>query len=203
ILYVTYYNHAVTSADRDFLIQLGRVKESFELDKMFFIVNAADLAADAVELKLVLNYVEEQLLQYGIRHPQIYPLSSKLSLEEKENAEPLNEQMTQFETRFQHFVEHELHAMTYEAAIWDIKRAHSRLDSIIQSAKLDAQAKATMIEELEAKQTESIQLIDSKLVDNLLQRTEERIERQLHFVQERVYIRFHEMFQEHFNPTTV
>src|SRR5699024_6522061 len=67
ILYVTYYNHAVTSADRDFLIQLGRVKESFELDKMFFIVNAADLAADAVELKLVLNYVEEQLLQYGIR----------------------------------------------------------------------------------------------------------------------------------------
>src|SRR5699024_3392011 len=65
ILYVTYYNHAVTSADRDFLIQLGRVKESFELDKMFFIVNAADLAENESELNLVVNYVEEQLLQYG------------------------------------------------------------------------------------------------------------------------------------------
>src|SRR5699024_5150009 len=27
ILYVTYYNHAITSGDRDFLIQLGRVKD--------------------------------------------------------------------------------------------------------------------------------------------------------------------------------
>src|SRR5699024_5298692 len=104
ILYVTYFNHAVTSADRDFLIQLGRVKESFELDKMFFIVNAADLAEDEAELNLVVDYVEEQLLQYGIRQPQIFPLSSKLSLEEKENNEPLNEQMTQFEATFQHFV---------------------------------------------------------------------------------------------------
>src|SRR5690625_480598 len=113
ILYVTYYNHAVTSADRDFLIQLGRVKESFELDKMFFIVNAADLAENEAELKLVVNYVEDQLLQYGIRHAQIYPLSSKLSLEDKENGRPLNEQMAAFEKTFQHFVEHDLHAMTY------------------------------------------------------------------------------------------
>src|SRR5699024_9466926 len=46
ILYVTYYNHALSRADKDFLMQLGRVKESFELDKMFFIINAADLASD-------------------------------------------------------------------------------------------------------------------------------------------------------------
>ena len=43
ILYVTYFNHAITSGDRDFLMQLGRVKEAFEMDKMFFIVNASDL----------------------------------------------------------------------------------------------------------------------------------------------------------------
>lgn len=203
ILYVTYYNHAVTSADRDFLIQLGRVKESFELDKMFFIVNAADLAADAVELKLVLNYVEEQLLQYGIRNPQIYPLSSKLSLEQKEANEELNEQMLAFESTFQHFVEHDLHALTYEAVIWDMKRAESRIDKVIQSAKLDEQAKETMVEELETKRTEALNLIAGKTVENLIERTEERIERQLHFVKERLYIRFHDMFQEHFNPTTI
>ena len=44
ILFVTYYNHAFSKADREFLIQLGRVKDSFALDKMFFIVNAIDLA---------------------------------------------------------------------------------------------------------------------------------------------------------------
>ncbi|HZW69199.1 MAG TPA: dynamin family protein [Pseudogracilibacillus sp.] len=203
ILYVTYYNHAVTSADRDFLIQLGRVKESFELDKMFFIVNAADLAADETELNLVLNYVEEQLLQYGIRNPQIYPLSSKLSLEQKEANEELNEQMASFESNFQHFVEHDLHALTYEAAIWDMKRAESRIDNVIQSAKLDEQAKETMMKDLETKRKEALNLIAGKKVANLIERTEERIERQLHFVKERVYIRFHDMFQEHFNPTTI
>src|SRR5699024_308259 len=45
ILFVTYYNHAFSRADREFLIQLGRVKDAFEMDKMFFIMNAADLAS--------------------------------------------------------------------------------------------------------------------------------------------------------------
>src|SRR5690606_37963185 len=62
ILYVTYYNHALSRADKDFLMQLGRIKESFELDKMFFIINASDLAADESELSLVKEYVQEQLL---------------------------------------------------------------------------------------------------------------------------------------------
>src|SRR5690606_35652396 len=57
ILFVTYYNHAFSHADRQFLDQLGRVKDQFELDKMFFIVNAADLATDTAELEQVLEHV--------------------------------------------------------------------------------------------------------------------------------------------------
>src|SRR5690625_4157339 len=75
ILYVTYFNHAVTSADRDFLMQLGRVKETFELDKMFFIVNAADLAHTKDDLKLVKDYIEDQLVKFGIRQPKIFSVS--------------------------------------------------------------------------------------------------------------------------------
>src|SRR5699024_4905481 len=70
--FVTYYNHALSRADQDFLMQLGRVKESFQLDKMFFIVNASDLAKDHNELKLVTDYIEEQLLQFGIRFPKLF-----------------------------------------------------------------------------------------------------------------------------------
>lgn len=203
IIYVTYYNHAVTSADRDFLIQLGRVKESFELDKMFFIVNASDLAKDDEELKLVVDYVEDQLLQYGIRHAQIYPLSSKKSLQEKVNNEPINEQMKTFEATFYHFIEHDLHALTYDAAIWDMNRVKNRIEHIIHSAQLDEHAREKQIARLQEKQIESKNLIENKRVDNLLDRSKERIERQLHFVKERMFIRFHDMFQEHFNPTTV
>ena len=67
ILFVTYYNHAFSKADREFLIQLGRVKDTFALDKMFFIVNAIDLAHNEEEMDAVLDYVEEQLVTYGIQ----------------------------------------------------------------------------------------------------------------------------------------
>src|SRR5699024_3597381 len=97
ILYVTYFNHAITSADSDFLVQLGRVKEAFELDIMFFIVNAFDLSQSEADLNLLLQYMEDQLLQFGIRHTKIFPVSSKSSLEEKEQNLPLYEEMQAFE----------------------------------------------------------------------------------------------------------
>lgn len=80
VLFVTYYNHAFSNADREFLIQLGRVKDAFELDKMFFLVNAADLAADAEELGDVVAHVHKNLIACGISAPQIYPVSSQLAL---------------------------------------------------------------------------------------------------------------------------
>ena len=83
ILFVTYYNHAFSKADREFLIQLGRVKDTFALDKMFFIVNAIDLANNEAEMHGVLDYVEEQLIAYGIRKPHLYPVSSMQALKEK------------------------------------------------------------------------------------------------------------------------
>ncbi|MBW7461567.1 dynamin family protein, partial [Paenibacillus sepulcri] len=83
ILFVTYYNHAFSQADRQFLLQLGRVKDQFELDKMFFIVNAADLAADSDELESVLAHVQRNLQQQGIRFPRIFPLSSLQALDGK------------------------------------------------------------------------------------------------------------------------
>ena len=85
ILFVTYYNHAFSKADREFLIQLGRVKDVFALDKMFFLVNAADLASSDTELQLVQTYVKEQLEQYGIRFPRLYPVSSLQALQNHED----------------------------------------------------------------------------------------------------------------------
>ena len=203
IIYVTYYNHAITSADRDFLIQLGRVKEAFELDKMFFIVNASDLAANESELKLVLDYVEDQLLQFGIRNAKIFPVSSKRSLEEKASNAPLNDEMMNFEKEFYRFIEDDLAALTIQAAIWDINRAKTTLSNFIASANLDEKERNKHIEALNEKRATFKKIIKETNVDVSKQRIIERIERQLHFVLERLYIRFHDMFTEHFNPTTI
>ena len=104
ILFVTYYNHAFSKADREFLIQLGRVKDTFALDKMFFIVNAIDLAQDEEEVNVVLDYVEDQLVTYGIRQPHLYPVSSLQSLKEKLNGQLTEESgISIFEKQFYSF----------------------------------------------------------------------------------------------------
>lgn len=203
IIYVTYYNHAITSADRDFLMQLGRVKEAFELDKMFFIVNASDLAQTEDELKLVLDYVKGQLLQFGIRNAKIFPVSSKLSLEDKVNNRALNDEMTKFEKDFYHFIEKDLVALTIQSAIWDMNRAKLTLKNFIDSANLDQVEKEKHIHALNEKRKNFKQMINDVNIEVSQQRIIDRIERQLHYVLERLYIRFHDMFTEHFNPTTI
>src|SRR5690625_4092883 len=203
ILYVTYFNHAITSADRDFLIQLGRVKEAFELDKMFFIVNASDLAQNENDLQLVLRYVEDQLLQFGIRHPKIFPVSSKKSLEEKQQNISLNEEMQTLEASFYQFIEEDLAALTIESALWDITRAKNMLDRFINAANLDQSEQAQQIQQLKNKEEAFSTIIRNVKTDLAENRINERIERQLHFVLERLFIRFHDMFSQFFNPTTI
>lgn len=203
ILYVTYYNHAITRADRDFLMQLGRVKEAFELDKMYFIVNASDLAQTEQDLQMVLDYVETQLLQFGIRNPRIYPVSSKQSLSEKVNKQDLNDEMKRFERDFYTFIEKDLAALAIESIVWDFERAKGILKNFIDTANMDNTEQHKHITHLESKQARIAELIANINTDIASNRLEERITRQLHFVLERVYIRFHEMFTQFFNPTTI
>ncbi|WP_156289167.1 dynamin family protein [Oceanobacillus salinisoli] len=203
ILYVTYYNHALSRADRDFLMQLGRVKEAFQLDKMFFIVNAADLAHNEEELSLVVHYVQEQLQELGVRLPRLYPVSSKRSLKEKQSQQILNEQMFTFEENFYHFIHDDLARLTTDSALWDMRRTYNKLTNFIDSMSLDETAKEKRKQDLYDK----IEKLRSQLVNIETSIYDERIhdkmDKQLFYVLERLQIRFHDIFKEHFNPTTI
>lgn len=203
ILYVTYYNHALSRADRDFLTQLGRVKDTFQLDKMFFIVNAADLASDEKELNLVVSYVEEQLLKLGIRLPKLYPLSSKLSLQEKVKELPLNRGMKEFETFFYKFILEDLSTLTVESTIWDIRRIYHSIGHYIETLQLGEEEKEQRLNELITKENKLVQEITNTSTSIYIDRIYDKIDKQLFYVMERLSIRFHDMFKEFFNPTTV
>ncbi|WP_249869634.1 dynamin family protein [Oceanobacillus saliphilus] len=203
ILYVTYYNHALSRADKDFLMQLGRVKEAFQLDKMFFIVNAADLAQDEAELKLVTDYVQEQLQQLGIRLPRLYPVSSKSSLAEKIQKKPINSQMHRLESDFYQFIHHDLAALTIDSAIWDMKRTRHAVDNYIQSMTMDNDEKQHRKQDLSAKIERLSQEINTISTDGHKEQIIQKVEKQLFYVMERLSIRYHDMFKEMFNPTTI
>ncbi|WP_430785707.1 dynamin family protein [Virgibacillus flavescens] len=203
ILYVTYYNHALSRADKDFLMQLGRVKESFELDKMFFIINAADLAEDKQELTLVENYVNEQLLQLGIRFPKLFPISSRTALANKLAKESLNDYMYHFENQFYQFIHHDLTKLSIESALWDMDRAYTSIKSYVSSVKMSEQNKMQRKESLLEKKDNVFQVIDTFNDDSYLKAISQKIDKQLYYVLDRLAIRFHDMFKEMFNPTTI
>lgn len=202
ILFVTYYNHAFSKADREFLIQLGRVKDSFQLDKMFFIINAIDLAENDEEKETVAGYVKEQLVKYGIRNPHVHSLSSMQALQEKMSK--INNTvsgMDQFEDSFYPFISNDLSKMSVAASEMELSRVIERINSLIQSSMEDQNIKEQKRGDLEKQKRKVKGLIDSQTIQSLNSSILQEINELLYYLKQRVLLRFGDFFKEAFNPT--
>ena len=209
ILFVTYYNHPFSKADREFLIQLGRVKDSFAMDKMFFIVNAVDLASTPDEQEEVMEYVIGQLNGFGIRFPKLFPLTSKGALAEKLNPGSFshaflpNSGLDKFQARFDDFIEHDLTGLAIESAEAAVIRAEELLMDVIDASKQDEQAKRKaliVLNEEYATISEILAVIPS---DAEKQRLKKEIEELTFYSKQRVFLRFTDFFKESFNPAVI
>ncbi len=209
ILFVTYYNHPFSRADRDFLLQLGRVKDAFSLDKMFFIVNAADLAQNESELELVQDYLAEQLGKFGIRFPRMYAISSLMAAQEKINGEktehPIlgNSGIDEFEGSFYSFIHEELTSIITNAALYDLKRASGVLHQYIDSASLNKEEKREKLEVFKKEEQELQHMVEAFPASRYTQDINQKIEKQTYYIHERVMLRFSDFFKEAFNPSTI
>ncbi|WP_248925501.1 dynamin family protein [Paenibacillus hamazuiensis] len=204
ILFVTYYNHAFSQADREFLLQLGRVKDSFEMDKMFFIVNAADLASSQEELDGVVGHVEANLLTHGIRHPRIFPISSQMALEGKLAGDgALAEQsgITAFERDFVKFSLEELTDIAVRSAQQEIKRAADVMGQWIAEARSDAEERQRKAASLRSARQEAERLLRQTDAANDEKELAKEIDELLYYVKQRTSFRFGELFNIAFNPS--
>lgn len=205
ILFVTYYNHAFSKADREFLIQLGRVKDTFELDKMFFMVNAVDLANNEEEKQDVLDYVSDQLIKYGIRKPNLFPISSLLAIKEKlaGNKGESQSGIQAFEDKFYSFITHDLTDIAINSALVEWERAAGLLRSYIQSAHEGNEQKQLKISRLQKEQNEIQQLIKDQPAAVLLERLSQEVDELTYYIKQRVFYRFSDFFKEAFNPSAL
>jgi small GTP-binding protein len=204
ILFVTYYNHAFSKADREFLIQLGRVKESFQLDKMFFIINAIDLAENEEEKETVADYVTEQLIKYGIRKPHLYPLSSLLALKEKlEPNTDTRSGMESFEGEFYHFISNDLTEMALTSAGNELIRIQDLVGKLIQSSKEDQSVKDKRRIEIEKQKAMIKAILEKQTSESLQKRLTQEREELLYYIKQRVFLRFGDFFKEAFNPAAL
>ncbi|WHY65446.1 dynamin family protein [Neobacillus sp. SuZ13] len=202
--FVTYYNHAFSKADREFLIQLGRVKESFQMDKMFFIINAIDLAESEEEKETVIDYVEDQLSKYGIRNPHLYPVSSLLALKEKTEPNPtFKSGMNQFEQAFYQFITNELTEMAISSAEKEVTRVHDLITNLIQSSQEDQSVKEKKREDIRNQQARIQELFTNQTVGNLQNRLHQEANELVYYIKKRVFLRFGDFFRESFNPSAL
>lgn len=206
VLFVTYYNHAFTEADREFLNQLGSVKDVFELDKMFFVINASDLASSEAELDSVRNHVETQLSKHGIRGARLFPVSSLLGIQAKQRGDRealARSGVAAFEQAFQTFSEQELGGLALAAARKELDRVDKLLESWLQSANADAgtrEAKAHRLrQEAESWIAQGETMLPPAAVQPLLQEAGE----QLYHLRQRVRFRFNTHFQSAFHPSVL
>jgi GTPase SAR1 family protein len=232
VLFVTYYNHAFSQADREFLLQMGRVKDTFEMDKMFFIVNAADLASSREELDGVVAHVEKNLLACGIRHPRIYPVSSQTALLARMHAagkltasaekvyrqrtgtaegEPLPsaEQALQlsgmagFEQDFLRFTLEELTTIAVNAAMGEIRRAHDTLAEFIRMAQADESERLARRQAAEEAKRAALAAVAELSTASAERDLAKEREELLYYVKQRLFFRFNELFNAAFNPAVL
>lgn len=203
ILFVTYYNHAFSRADKDFLLQLGRVKESFELDKMFFIVNAADLASSHDEVSQVLAHVKNNLLQYEIRQPQLFPVSSLQSLKGKQNQSEdyARSGMMHFEEAFMSFISGDLIDLSLQSAEHDLHRADALLQHLISSLQASRQEMDKRQTELEHIYTQLRQVLKEEAGELDSSGLVRDIQERMYHVGQRIYFRLGEWYNASFHPS--
>jgi small GTP-binding protein len=198
ILFVTYYNHAFSKADREFLIQLGRVKDLFTLDKMFFVINAADLASSDEELKIVVKYVGQQLEQYGIRFPRLFPLSSLLALTDKQAAG-----FVPFEKAFDQFISTELTQVVTTSAYEEIGRACHMIDEMLKWQTQSESEKQSRLDRIIRSKERMQQTVHELNGEQQRQRLRHEIDELLYYVKQRVMLRYADFFRESFSPANL
>jgi GTPase Era involved in 16S rRNA processing len=206
IFFVTYYNHAFSRADRQFLEQLGRVKETFELDKMFFIVNAADLAANANELQEVLDHVRSNLALFGIRNPRIFPISSLEGLKGKKTQDEKrieNSGITAFESAFAQFSKEELAGLAYRAADSELIKCINQFINILKAANTSQFERKMEIERSEQLAVQARNTIIAYEFESLKQDVMKETAEQCYYLKQRISYRFGEWFTASFNPSVL
>lgn len=202
ILFITYYNHAFAKADREFLIQLGRVKDAFELDKMFFIVNAIDLASTKDEEEDVKNYVRNELQRFGIRFPKIFGVSSLNALREKVDNNDLQSGMKPFEQSFYQFLKEDLTAIAIQALNEEVEKTQQRLQSLIKQTEENLLRKDERLKELDQLEDKIRKTYSVISTTSLESDVKQELDELLYYVLQRVYYRYPDFFRESYNPST-
>ncbi|MNX19979.1 GTPase Era [compost metagenome] len=204
LLYVTYYNHAFSRADRQFLAQLGRVKGNFALDKMFFIVNAADLASSSDELQEVVAHVDSSLRTAGIERPQIYPVSSLNALDAKlagNHGLLSSSGFEVFEGAFDSFIGNDLSGLAASSAADELHQSVLRVQQRLSALSKSGLDRERILLRLDTERTGYKKSLDELANLDLSSEITQETDELLFHVRQRLRLTSMDLYREFFHPS--
>ena len=203
IFYLSYYNHAFSKADQLFLQQMAKVNEGFHSDKLYFILNAADLASSEVELNGVRKHVYDQLVHSGIEKPRLYPLSSKKGLEGKQTNREVDPLFTQFETAFYSKTIMELKKLSYDLLVEEVKRYSTILLDGISIAQSKESEKEQKSKQLKSAVLQWEKNVDETNPATAFKKSQLEVSQLFLYLRERTSYVLRDQFSDTVNVTTV
>ncbi|MGD6815824.1 dynamin family protein [Metabacillus sp. 113a] len=198
LLYVTYYNHPFSKGDREFVQQLGRVKDAFSLDKMFFLINAIDLAKNGQEAAEVKEYIESQLAFEGVRTPRMFGISSLYELAGKKLSVPSD--FERFQNELSGFIEHDLVETAVTSLKDEMNGAVSQLQEYKKEADKSSDEKKAAFAQKQMELVDGVRYLESVSILPYSRRSGQEIKEQLYYLIQRLGLQFPDLFKAHFHP---
>ncbi|MDT8859968.1 dynamin family protein [Alkalihalobacillus sp. MEB130] len=203
IFYLTYYNHAFSKADQQFLQQMAKVNEGFRTDKLYFILNAADLASSPYELNGVKKHVYDQLVQNGVQQPRLYPLSSKQGLIAKQAGRSEDDLFSTFEKAFYQNTITELKRLSFELVKEEVGRYQATLEKGLEYAtgkEQDRERKRSEIQALIANWSEKIRSYTPLTAEQM---SKQEVSQLFLYLRDRIRYVLGDQFGESINVSTI
>ncbi|MCP6682137.1 dynamin family protein [Bacillus nakamurai] len=197
--YMTYYQHSFSKGDRSFLRKLGLVKESFGMDKMFFVINAADLAKTESELETVKDYVRSELLKEGIHRPKLYHVSSKEELAGKKEA--YYNRFSDVKAGLARFIEEDLMRASAAQLKTEANKLCETVEQLHESLYQSAEEKEKKKQRLQASFEKALADISKRRTSEvIIRKVIKDTEEQLYHIKQRLSLYANDMLKTAFHP---
>lgn len=194
IIYVSYYNHAFTDKDGEFLTYMRDMNNLQQSQGLKFVINAIDLAESEEDKEAVISYVESSLDALNIK-PECYPVSSKQALKSHDD------EFKRLMDALDHFVKVESKQVLKSQVESRIKQLTNELEKMVHTYRQD---KA----QLEKRKSTLLSYKDKQNFTNQIvikshYQLEKEIHDQLYYLKDRLNIQLNDIVKKHFNTSTV
>lgn len=194
IIYVSYYNHAFTDKDGEFLSYMRDMNNLQQSQGLKFVINAIDLAESEEDKEAVISYVESSLDALNIKS-ECYPVSSKNAIKE------YDEYFTKFMNALDHFVKVESKQVLQSQVESRINQLENELEQMVTTYRQDKdqfeKRKGTLLKY--KNQTN----FNNQIVVKSHHQLDKEIDDQLYYLKDRLMIQLNDIVKKHFNTSTV